>query len=120
MLLKPDEQFKVTLDPFNYELIVVSPVRRLGSNNRVIEFAPIGLVNMLNSGGAIESVDIGDDTIKVSVKGAGEMRVYSSVRPAACRVNGNEVEFSYEGSMVAVQVPWSGSSSKLCHVQYIY
>lgn len=123
-LLQPDQEFEVTLDPFNYELVVVSPIRCFGPSNNV-EFAPIGLVNMLNSGGAVESIAIRDDNseilaVEVDVKGAGDMRAYSSIRPVACRMNGKEVEFTYEASMVFVQVPWSGSSSKLCHVQYLY
>lgn len=123
-LLQLDQEFEVTLDPFNYELVVVSPIRCFGPGN-CVEFAPIGLVNMLNSGGAVESITIRDDNneilvVEVDVKGAGEMRAYSSIRPVACRMNGKEVEFTYETSMVCVQVPWSGSSSKLCHVQYLY
>lgn len=122
-LLKPDEEIEITLDPINYELIVMSPVCNLGSGNRV-SFAHIGLVNMLNSGGAVQSFEFEESgellVVKVGVKGAGEMRAYSSVRPLACRVNGEEVKFVYEENVVSVQVPWSGSSSKLCGVEYLY
>jgi raffinose synthase len=122
-LLKPDEALEITLEPINYELIVMSPVRNFGSDNRV-SFAPIGLVNMLNLGGAVQSFEFEENgeglVVKVGVKGAGEMRAYSSVRPSACRVNGKEVEFVYEENLVSAQVPWSGSSSKLCCVEFLY
>jgi raffinose synthase len=122
-VLKPDDAVEITLEPIKYELIVMSPVHNFGSDNRV-SFAPIGLVNMLNSGGAVQSIEFKENgevlVVKAGVKGAGEMRAYSSVRPLACRVNGEEVEFVYEENLISVQVPWSGSSSKLCCVEFLY
>lgn len=75
---------------------------------------------MLNTGGAIQSVVVEDLKVRVLVKGAGEMRVYSSERPKGCRIDGEEVSFVYEEEMVAVEVAWSGSSSKTCAVEYLY
>ncbi|KAJ3694292.1 hypothetical protein LUZ60_009772 [Juncus effusus] len=122
-LLKLDEEFEVILDPFKFELVVVSPIQHLGSNSQV-KFAPIGLVNMLNSGGAVQYMEVKEMdnnlVVKVDIKGYGEMCVYSSLKPTACQVYGEDVEFVYEESMVSVQVPWSGSSSKLCCVEYLY
>ncbi|XP_008784982.2 galactinol--sucrose galactosyltransferase [Phoenix dactylifera] len=118
-LLKPEDKVDVSLDPFDYELLTVSPVRVL-SSKKTIQFAPIGLVNMLNSGGAIQSFDAEELKAMIEVKGAGEMKAFSSVRPAACRINGEEAEFVYEDQVVTLQVPWSGSSSKLCLVDYMY
>lgn len=124
ILLAPQDEVEITLDPFNYELLVVSPVKKLSLGQNSVLFAPIGLANMLNAGNAIESVEFKEEqkeiTAKVTVKGAGEMRVYSSVRPASCRVNGEEAGFVYEESMVGVQVPWTGSSTKLTLIEYLY
>ena len=64
--------------------------------------------------------DAGGVTAEVSVKGAGELVAYSSARPRLCKVNGEEAEFAYKNGMVTVDVPWSGSSSKLCRVEYVY
>lgn len=118
-LLKPEDKVDVLLDPFDYELLTVSPVKLL-SSKKSIQFAPIGLVNMLNSGGAIQSFEAEEFEAKIEVKGAGEMKAFSSVRPAACLINGEETEFLYEDQVVTLQVPWSGSSSKLCLVDYMY
>lgn len=122
-LLKPDEEFEVELDPFSYDLFVVSPVN-IFPLRRSIQFAPIGLVNMLNAGGAVQSLEFEDrlseSTVKIAVKGAGEMKAYSSERPAACRVNREDAGFVYEENVVTVEVPWSGSSNKLCIVEYLY
>ncbi|XP_010908579.1 galactinol--sucrose galactosyltransferase [Elaeis guineensis] len=118
-LLKPEDKVDVSLDPFDYELLTVSPVKVL-SSKKSIQFAPIGLVNMLNSGGAIQSFEVEELKAKIEVKGAGEMKAFSSVSPAACRINGEEAEFVYENQVVTLQVPWSGSSSQLCVVDYMY
>jgi raffinose synthase len=124
-LLLPDETVEITLQPFNYELLVVAPVSvlRLASGGGA-GFAPIGLANMLNSGGAVQSLESstngGEVTVEVAVKGAGEMVAYSSARPRLCKVDGKVADFAYEDGMVTVAVPWTGSSSKLARVEYIY
>ncbi|GMH06877.1 hypothetical protein Nepgr_008717 [Nepenthes gracilis] len=110
-LLKPSDLAEISLEPFNFELITVSPVITLPEKR--IEFAPIGLVNMLNSGAAIKSLDLVGDlktTVRIRVKGVGEMRAFASEKPRACRINGEDVEFEYDEYMVAVQVPWPCSS----------
>ncbi|KAJ0049303.1 hypothetical protein Pint_15509 [Pistacia integerrima] len=53
-LLKISDKLEISLEPFNYELLTVSPVKVLPK--RSIQFALIGLVTMLNSGGAIQSL----------------------------------------------------------------
>ncbi|KAJ4741917.1 Raffinose synthase family protein [Rhynchospora pubera] len=122
-LVKPEEEVEITLDPLTYKLIVMSPVRHLGSG-KLVNFAPIGLVNMLNSGGAVQSFESKENgeilVVKVGIKGVGEMWAYSSSRPSSCQVNGEEVNFVYEENVISVQVPWSGSSSKLCDVEIFY
>ncbi|KAL6011451.1 hypothetical protein ACLOJK_001899 [Asimina triloba] len=112
VLVRPDEDIEISLEAFDFELFTVSPVVVLA--NRA-QFAPIGLVNMLNSGGAIQSLefDCVGNSVRVGVKGAGEMRVFSSQKPKACRIDGEDVEFYYLKQMAVTQVPWPGSSSKL-------
>ena len=48
------------------------------------------------------------------------MRVFASGKPKACRVNGENVEFEYEDSMVLVQVPWNSDSTGFSTVEYLY
>ncbi|KAK6920660.1 Glycosyl hydrolases 36 [Dillenia turbinata] len=109
-LLKSSETIEITLDPFDFELLTVSPIAVLPK--KLVQIAPIGLVNMLNSGGAIQSLDFDDDenVVRIGVKGSGEMKVFASEKPLACRIDGKNVDFSYEDHMVTVQVPWPGSS----------
>lgn len=112
VLSKPSDEFQISLEPFNFELITVSPVTVLGKKR--IPFAPIGLANMLNSGGAIHSLDFDSDSysdsVQVGVKGAGEMRVFAAEKPVSCRVNEIDVAFVYEKQMIVVQVPWPNST----------
>ncbi|KAL7094860.1 hypothetical protein ACP275_11G130900 [Erythranthe tilingii] len=117
IISKPSGTIDITLEPFNFELITVSPITVLAHNS--VLFAPIGLVNMLNTGGAIQSLAFKASTVRIGVKGTGEMRVYASDKPLACKVNGKSVEFGYEGSMVITQVPWPESSEDSM-VEYLF
>ncbi|KMT19511.1 hypothetical protein BVRB_1g011340 [Beta vulgaris subsp. vulgaris] len=122
ILSQLSDTIEISLDPFDYELIVVSPMTILPWES--IAFAPIGLVNMLNAGGAVKSLDISEDNedkmVQVGIKGAGEMMVYSSEKPKACRVNGEDMEFEYEESMIKVQVTWNHNSGGFTTVEYLF
>ncbi|KAL3813810.1 hypothetical protein ACJIZ3_015078 [Penstemon smallii] len=117
ILSKPSDTISLSLEPFNFELITVSPVTILSRNK--IQFAPIGLVNMLNTGGAIQSLVINASSVRIGVKGTGEMRVFASERPVACRLNGDNIVFGYEGNMVIVDVPWPNSSG-FSVIEYLF
>ncbi|OIW12387.1 hypothetical protein TanjilG_04136 [Lupinus angustifolius] len=124
VLSSESDSEEISLEPFNFELITVSPVAFLHSkspSSSVVQFAPIGLVNMLNNGGAIQSLafDEAKNLVEVGVRGKGEMKVFASERPRTCRIDGEEVDFEYEDNMVVIQVPWP-SSSKLSNVHYIF
>nr|XP_027125035.1 galactinol--sucrose galactosyltransferase-like [Coffea arabica] len=120
-LLKLSDNMGISLKPFGYELMIVSPVTVL--TKKLVQFAPIGLVNMLNSGGAVESLIYDDDddksSVSIGVRGSGEMRVFASEKPISCMIDGIDVEFSYNDQMVIIQVPWP-NSSKLSIVKYIF
>ena len=123
VLSKLSDTIDISLEPFSYELIIVSPVTPLPWDSTG-QFAPIGLVNMLNTGGAIKLFDIINDDdekmVLVGVKGAGEMRVYSSEKPRACRVNGEEIKFEYEDGMVKVHLSWNDHWAGLSKVEYLF
>jgi len=112
-----NDDLELTLEPFKFELITVSPVVTIEGNS--VRFAPIGLVNMLNTSGAIRSLVYNDESVEVGVFGAGEFRVYASKKPVSCLIDGEVVEFGYEDSMVMVQVPWSGPDG-LSSIQYLF
>ena len=117
VLSKPSDNIEISLEPFNFELVMVSPVTVLSGKS--VQFAPIGLVNMLNTGGAIQSLEYGERSVEIGVRGSGEMKVFASEKPRACRINGRDVEFKYDELMVTIQVPWPGSSSPSV-VEYLF
>ena len=58
-----------------------------------IYFAPIGLLNMFNSGGAVKCIELGQSSlsskeihVNVMVKGEGKFGAYASCRPKLCMV----------------------------------
>lgn len=111
----------VTLKVLEFELFHFCPIQEIAPG---ISFAAIGLMDMFNTGGAVEEVEIhkaSDDnkqvlfdgevvseqttslspnrmttaTIALRVRGSGKFGVYSSQRPLKCRVNGTETDFDY-------------------------
>lgn len=120
-LLKPSESLEISLQPFDYELLTISPVKNLPS--KAVQFAPIGLVNMLNSGGALQTLEFDDHggSVLVGVRGAGEMKAFASEKPAMCQIDGADVDFyyDYDDRMVTVQVPWP-NYSRLSWIKYLF
>lgn len=122
MLMKASEKTEVSLEPLNWELLTVSPVLAILRNKQIIRFAPIGLVKMLNCGGAIQSLEMinGDkNLVRIGVKGRGELRVFASEEPLACTIDGIPVEFGYDDEMVRIEVPWLNSPMPLM-VEYLF
>ncbi|KAL2321792.1 hypothetical protein Fmac_026171 [Flemingia macrophylla] len=119
-LLKYTESVQVSLEPFSFELLTVSPVVVLPRKS--VQFAPLGLVNMLNSGGSILSIeyDKEEDLARIGVRGHGEMRVFASKKPESCKIDGKFVEFDYVDSTVRIRVSWRTSSSRLSVVEYLF
>ena len=76
-----------------------------------IEFAPIGLKNMYNSGGAVESVsrsgDSSNRSILIKGRGGGSFGAYSSTKPKSITVNSKDEEFSFreEDGLLIVTIP---------------
>lgn len=104
-----------------------------------VQFAPIGLINMLNPGGAVMSVKY-DSTVHrwyssppqrgsnrtgqsqnvsmtahVEVKGAGSFVAYCSRLPLSCRIMDREVSFNYDEATgkLTVQLPRGGPIERL-------
>ncbi|KAL8469572.1 hypothetical protein ACS0TY_032425 [Phlomoides rotata] len=87
----------IQLKAREYEVFTVVPLKQLSNG---IAFAPIGLVNMFSSGGAIKQVNyetIKAGNIDVRVRGCGLFGAYSSGRPKRIITdNIKEQEFFYE------------------------
>ena len=110
LLMTPDsEPIQFTLQPSSFELFTFAPVTTIGGAgaNKAC-FAPIGLVELLNCGGAIIDVQHGSgDEVRMKVKGGGRLLVYSDVEPKKGLVDGCEAEFEWgNGGKLMVDVTW--------------
>ncbi|KAF7804085.1 putative galactinol--sucrose galactosyltransferase 2 [Senna tora] len=85
----------VTLKVMEYELFHFCPIKEIAGS---VSFAAIGLMDMFNSGGAVEEVEIhkASSSIVVRVKGSGRFGVYCSHKPLKCMVGGTQTDFNYE------------------------
>lgn len=110
----------VTLKVLEKEIYTVSPIKGLGTG---VSFAPLGLIDMFNAGGAIhnleyqihqdsqfseateilgmptnpsESGQVKTATVKLAVHGCGRFGAYSSIRPRKCSIESSTCDFSYD------------------------
>ncbi|CAD6255380.1 unnamed protein product [Miscanthus lutarioriparius] len=83
LLMTPgSEPIQFTLQPSSFELFTFAPVTTIVGGAAKACFAPIGLVDLLNCGGAIVDVEHSSGSeVRVKVKGGGRLLVYSDVEP---------------------------------------
>lgn len=93
------------------------------AGNGNVKFAPAGLANMLNCGGAIAEVECSDiASVRISVKGEGWLLAYSSSRPVEGLLNGVSVGFGCladEGKL-EMDVSWDEERCGNCEVVFVY
>ncbi|CAM8988949.1 unnamed protein product [Rhodiola kirilowii] len=93
--LPENASLPVTLNAKQFEVFTVVPVKKL--TNSVV-FAPIGLVKMFNSGGAIKDLKYepdGTGTVEMKVRGCSTLGFYSSHQPKRVVAGTEEVAFEY-------------------------
>lgn len=94
--LPKDAALPITLKTREYEVFTVVPVKELSNG---VKFAPIGLVKMFNSGGAVKELRYESEkeaVFDMKVRGCGLFGAYSSIRPKRISVNMEEVGFEYK------------------------
>ncbi|XP_028752806.1 probable galactinol--sucrose galactosyltransferase 1 [Neltuma alba] len=94
--LPKDASVPITLKSKEFEVFTVVPVNEV---NDGIKFAPIGLMKMFNSGGAIKEfncISNGTTSVIMKARGCGLFGAYSSAQPKTVTVDSEEVEFRYE------------------------
>ncbi|KAG8385961.1 hypothetical protein BUALT_Bualt03G0099600 [Buddleja alternifolia] len=105
----------IQLKAREYEVFTVVPVKKLSNG---AAFAPIGLINMFNSGGAIKEVNyeckkIG--SVDMRVRGCGVFGAYSSVRPKRIEIEMKEEEFNYEDNSGFINIGLRVPEEELYH-----
>lgn len=94
--LPKNTSLPVTMKAREYDVFTVIPVKEMSNRTK---FAPIGLIKMFNSGGAIKELNYEMDrtgTVCLKVRGCGLFGAYSTVRPKRVTVDAEEVKFEYE------------------------
>lgn len=107
-------KLEVSLETLQCEVYTVSPIRVFGHH---MQFAPIGLLDMYNSGGAVEELSCIRDAanctiVNIKGRGCGRFGAYSNVRPKSCLVDMQEKEFSYnsEDGLLTIKLDGEGNS----------
>ncbi|KAL6654288.1 hypothetical protein ACP70R_007753 [Stipagrostis hirtigluma subsp. patula] len=121
LLMTPkSEPIWFTVQPSSFELFTFAPVTKVPSVGA--RFAPIGLVDMLNCGGAIVDVVYENGgAVRMKVKGAGRLLVYSDLRPKRSLVDGCEAKFEWEnGGKLMVDVTWKQEKGGVTDVVFYY
>ncbi|CAA2958543.1 probable galactinol--sucrose galactosyltransferase 6 [Olea europaea subsp. europaea] len=111
----------ISLKVLEHEIYTVTPIKELAPG---FTFAPLGLIDMFNAGGAIEGlkyevksgaklseVENGFDgervenlsnevvaIVSMEVKGCGRFGAYSSAKPRKCTVGSSVVDFEYDSN----------------------
>ncbi|XP_022933539.1 probable galactinol--sucrose galactosyltransferase 6 isoform X1 [Cucurbita moschata] len=92
----------VSLKVLEFDIFTITPIKLLAPG---FSFAPIGLIDMFNAGGAIEGLkyevkggaeDVDGGIVHLEVKGRGRFGAYSSAKPRRCTVDSSVVEFGYD------------------------
>ncbi|XP_051150442.1 probable galactinol--sucrose galactosyltransferase 2 [Andrographis paniculata] len=97
----------VTLKVLEYELFHICPLKKITAN---ISFATIGLLDMFNSGGAVEHYNSSPEsensaqnrspsaTITIKARGCGRFGFYCTQSPLKCIVDNTATTFDYEAT----------------------
>ncbi|XP_048552902.1 stachyose synthase [Triticum urartu] len=110
LMTPQSEPIHFTLQPSSYEIFTFAPVTPVAGG--ATQFASVGVVDMLNCGGA---------EVMVKVKGAGRLVVYSSARPERCTVDGSEAAFEWGvGGKLEVAVSWKKDKEGGSEVVFSY
>ncbi|GMH04552.1 hypothetical protein Nepgr_006392 [Nepenthes gracilis] len=130
----------VSLKVLEYDIFTITPIKILAPS---FSFAPLGLINMFNSGAAIEGLRydaIGgeescngaanDGSVKennsgeviakvyMEVKGCGKFGAYSSAKPRRLTVGSTEIEFMYdpESGLVSLNLDQMPDENQKVHI----
>ncbi|KAG5561022.1 hypothetical protein RHGRI_004147 [Rhododendron griersonianum] len=107
--LPKQRSFPVTLETLQCDVFTISPIKVY---NKTIRFAPLGLIEMYNSGGAVKAMEFSKDRMRIKGRGPGRFGAYSSQKPKSCLVNSREVGFNFrsEDNLLTTIIPHEANS----------
>lgn len=98
VILPYNTAIPVSLKVLEHDIFTITPIKTFPHR---FKFAPLGLIEMYNSGAAIEGLTYESSlarSVRVEVKGCGKFGAYCSVKPKRCIVGSVEVDFGYDSS----------------------
>lgn len=111
---------EVSLGVVTCEIYTICPIRVF---DQAVHFAPIGLIDMYNSGGALEALSsaTGPDgcILKIKLRGCGRFGAYSSTKPSYCIVDMKEEEFTYSPEDGLLTMKLEGGC-QLKNIEFVY
>ncbi|KAH9624602.1 hypothetical protein KSS87_010305 [Heliosperma pusillum] len=111
---------EVSLGMLKCELFTVCPIRVF---TEAVHFAPIGLLDMYNSGGAIEtwsSIPGSEGSIvTMKARGCGRFGAYSSKTPRYCTIETKKEEFTYNPEDGLLTIMLEGDC-QLKDIRFVY
>ncbi|KAJ6338614.1 hypothetical protein OIU76_008142 [Salix suchowensis] len=116
------EAIQITIQPSSFEIFSFVPIKKLGTS---IDFAPVGLTDMFNSGGTIQELEYFDSEaetrVKIEVKGGGNFLSYSTASPKKGFLNGTEVAFEWlDNGRLTLNFPWAETAGGISHVVFLF
>ncbi|KAL0403797.1 UNVERIFIED_CONTAM: putative galactinol--sucrose galactosyltransferase 6 [Sesamum radiatum] len=117
-ILHYNDPLPVSLKILEHEIFTITPIKTLASG---FSFAPFGLIDMFNAGGAIENLKYDITGLKalvsMEVKGCGRFGAYSSTKPKRCMVGSFRVEFEFSSAsgLVTLYLPEMPPEDKKIH-----
>ncbi|KAL5791968.1 hypothetical protein ACOSP7_000562 [Xanthoceras sorbifolium] len=123
LMTPKSDPIQITIQPSTFELFSFVPVNKLGPSS--IKFAPVGLINMFNSGGTVEELKYlecgGEISAKIEVKGGGKFLAYSTGCPKKCYLNGAEADFEWStDDKLTLNVPWIEEAGGISDVAFLF
>ncbi|EPS69400.1 stachyose synthase [Genlisea aurea] len=110
----------ITIKSSTFEIFSFVPVKKLGGDGA--KFAPVGLTNLFNPGGTIQSLLYHESIVKIEVKGGGKFLAYSSRSPNKAYLNGSNVGFEWAAGYgkLQVSIPWYEEIGGISNLSFIF
>ncbi|KAL6882537.1 hypothetical protein ACP4OV_011227 [Aristida adscensionis] len=120
--LHKHQSLEVSLCTMTCEIYTISLIKVFSG---AVQFAPLGLINMFNSGGALDHVSstasAAATKIHIKCRGPGRFGAYSATRPELCRVDEQEVEFSHtKDGLLTFDLPTCSSHDNPRNIEILY
>jgi raffinose synthase len=112
-MLEHEENWQISLEPLSFEIFTIVPIED--------GVAPIGLMDMFNSAGAVLAKGWDDSgRYVVSLRGSGRFLAWCESKPMAVEANGASIPFAYNRATHCLEVALLPEKSKTRLIFYLF